>query len=440
MKPSSALRVRTAPQIGHTPLAMVEVAGPEHHVCFVNDAFCRLLGEERKTLLGRPFAEIVANGRSCSALLDRVYETGRFEAHPASEAPGVDAGSFWLYALWPSLDAEARPVGVIIQLTRSKEDRRDVAAMNEALLIGALRQHELREASEAANVRLQSEVAERLSVEHALQKAQAGLRAEAERLESTVAERTAQLRASVAQLEAFAYSLAHDLRAPVRAIQGFVQLTLELPGAETHPGAELLRRVVTAAERMETLIQDVLSLNRVASQPIELASIDVDALVHTLLAERPELGPDRADISIEGLLPPMFGHEATFSQCLTNLLGNAVKFVRPGARPSVRIWAEERELPAEATEAHRASGNLATQPKGRSVVRLWVEDDGIGIAPEHRAKVFEIFQRLHPASRYEGTGIGLAIVHKAIHRMGGQVGLEPGGSQGSRFWLELPRG
>ncbi len=415
---------------------MVEVHGPEHRVSCVNEAFCRLVGDEREHLLGRPFSDIVANGEICVPYLDRVYETGRFEARSTPEAPG-NPGSYWMYAMWPTLDEEAQPVGVIIQLSRSNQPLGDIAAMNEALLISALRQHELREAAEVANVHLKVEIAERESAQQALQEAQVHLRAEADHLETAVATRTTQLRASVAQLEAFSYSLAHDLRAPVRAIQGFVQLALESPGVESSSGAEFLHRVSKAAARMEDLIQDVLHLNRVASQGIQLAPIDVDALARALVAERPELGPDRADIRIDGPLPPMLGHEATFSQCLVNLLDNAVKFVVPGTLPRVRLWAEH--LAADG-DAPRASAGAASPTPGPGRVRLWIEDEGIGIDPEHRAKVFEIFQRLHPESRYEGTGIGLAIVHKAIHRMGGKVGVESGRPRGCRFWLVLPRG
>jgi signal transduction histidine kinase len=395
---------------------MLEVSGPDHRVCFVNDAFCRLVDKPREALLGRPFAEIVANGDICTPLLERVYKTGGFDSLPVPETPD-SSGPFWLYSMWPALDDNARPVGVIIQLTRSAEARQDIAAMNSALLIGALRQHELREASEAANARLQAEIAVRVAAEKALHEAQAVLRAEAGRLEIAVAERTAELRSSVAHLEAFSYSLAHDLRAPVRAIQGYVQLALETPGSDTWPGSPFLHRVTKAATRMETLIQDVLSLNRIASQPIDVTALNVDALAHTLIAERPEFGPDRADILIESPLLPMLGHEASFGQVLVNLLHNAVKFVAPGSRPRVRLRTEPRE--------------------GR--VRLWVEDEGIGIAPEHRARIFELFQRLHPDSRYEGTGIGLAIVHKAVHRMGGTVGVEARQPQGSSFWVDLPR-
>ncbi|MEO0055565.1 MAG: hypothetical protein RLZZ50_1512 [Verrucomicrobiota bacterium] len=304
----------------------------------------------------------------------------------------------------------------------------DPAAMNGALLIGALRQHELLEASEVDNARLQSEVAERLRVQRSLVEEQAYLKVEADRLKAAVAERTAELRASVSQMEAFSYTLAHDLRAPVRAIQGFAQLALERPGAEADPSSEYLRRIATAAARAEELIQDVLNLNRVAGQPVRLEAIPVEELVRTLVAESPALGPDRADITIEGPMPPMLGHKPSFVQCLANLLGNAVKFVAPGERPRVRVRAEE--IPARADK--KGSGAVPA-------VRLWVEDEGIGIAPEDREKIFEMFQRLHGPGLYEGTGIGLAIVRKAIGRMGGSAGVEPGRPHGSRFWLELPR-
>lgn len=374
---------------------MIEVAGPEHRVLRVNDAFCRLVDAERETLLGRPVVEIVPAVGDCGRLLDHVRETGRFEAHQVAGAAGDgNTAPDWLFAMWPAFDAEARPAGVVIQISAFDDTRGDIAAMNEALLISALHQHELREASEAANAKL----------------------------EVAVEERTRQLRESVAQLEAFSYSLAHDLRAPVRAIQGFAQLAMELPGAPDWEGTDLVRRMALAAARMEALIQDVLKLSQVASLPMALTRIDAEAMIRELAAERPELAPGQAEFQVEAPLPAMLGHEGTFRQCLANLLDNAAKFVRPGERARIRVWAE------------RKAG------KGRAVVRLWVEDDGIGIAEEHREKIFEIFERLAPAIRYAGTGIGLAIVQKAIRRMGGSVGVEPGRPRGSRFWLELAAG
>lgn len=415
---------RLAPIIERSPLPMIEVAGRHHVVRFVNAAFCTLLGKRRDELIGQRFEDIVHHGRKCVERLDRVYQTGVAETH-AEPDESDPTPAFWLYAMWPALDEGARPERVVIQLTKTTRLRDDVTAMNEALLIGAVRQHELREAAEKSNLSLQAEIAERRKVEAALQAAQEQLRASAGKLELMVAERTAQLQASIGELEAFAYSLAHDLRAPVRAIHGFTQIVLEMPPDQVGPPAvELLQRVVTAAIRMDGLIHDVLNLSNVIRQPITLSRVNVDALVRSLVHERPELSPPRAEITIAEPLLPVLAHEAMLGQCLANLLSNAVKFVEPGTVPRVSVRTEERRD--------------TTAPSARPRVRIWVEDHGIGIPAEAQDRIFEIFQRLHSAGKYEGSGIGLAIVRKAVERMGGRVGVESESMKGSRFWLELP--
>src|SRR5262249_42782889 len=115
------------------------------------------------------------------------------------------------------------------------------------------------------------------------------------------------------------------------------------------------------------------------------------------------------------------------TQCFSNLLGNAVKFVASGTQPRVRIWTEDGVLP-KVTHASNGTSN-------GSVVRIWIEDNGIGIAKEAQGRIFDMFQRAHPG--YEGTGTGLAIVRKVAERMAGQVGVESEPGKGSRFWLEL---
>lgn len=416
---------RLAPIIDRSPLPMVEVEGKDHVVRFVNAPFCTLLGKSREALLGQPFDKVFCHGRKCVELLDRVYETGEGSTHAAAD-DSDPVPAYWLYAMWPALDENHQPERVVIQLTRATSFRRNVTDLNEALLLAGLRQHELREAAENSNRRLQAEVVERARVEAALHVAQEELRANADRLEQTVVERTAQLQASIGDLEAFAYSLAHDLRAPVRAICGFTQLAIEMPREEVSAGAvDLLNRVVIAANRMDSLIQDVLALSNVIRRPVTPSLVNVEALVHALVQERPELSPPRAEILIEGPLLPVLAHEAMLSQCLTNLLSNAVKFVKKGRVPRVRVRSERRDGDPSAT---------ALVP----MVRIWVEDDGIGIPPEARERIFEIFQRLHGAAEYEGTGIGLAIVRKAVERLGGRVGVESVLGQGSRFWLDLP--
>lgn len=259
------------------------------------------------------------------------------------------------------------------------------------------------------------DITDRKRTELALRQAQAELKSHAERLEHSVAQRTAQLRESIAELEAFSYSLSHDLRAPLRAINTFTHVVLEDYGAELNPQAkDLLKKVLSAAQRMDRLMQDVLAFSRVSRQHIELHPVDVDKLVRDALS-RPELQTPGAEITVAGPLQPMMGHSPSLSQCVTNLVGNAMKFVAPGANPRVRISSEvlgER-------------------------VRLWIEDNGIGIEPADQARIFDIFQRLR--SDYEGTGIGLAIVKKAAERMGGTVGVMSELGKGSRFWLELAR-
>lgn len=255
------------------------------------------------------------------------------------------------------------------------------------------------------------DITERVRAEKELHEAQAAL---TERLEAAVSDRTQRLQQSLSELEAFSYSLSHDLRAPLRAINTFTRVALEDHAAALPAEVvELLKRTLKAAERMDRLMHDVLAFSRISRQPIELRTVDVDALVRRLLAERQEVQSPEGAVRIEGPLLPMLGHEPSLSQCLTNLLNNALKFVAPGSLPQVRVF---------------------TQARGDRV-RLCVEDHGIGFDSRFATKVFEIFQRLHTS--YEGTGVGLAIVKKAAERMGGSVGVESQLGKGSRFWIEL---
>ena len=236
-----------------------------------------------------------------------------------------------------------------------------------------------------------------------------------EQLETTVAERTASLRKAMAQLEEFSYSVSHDLRAPVRAIEGYARIldkdcrALLPPNAQGH-----LDKITRSTARMNRLINDVLTLSRVAQNEIHLHDIALGPLIEDIIEQYPEMQAPRASIVL-GELHRVVGDDVSLSQAISNLLSNAVKFVAPGVRPEVKIWSEERG----------------------GVVRLWVDDNGIGIKPELQSKLFGVFQRLRPGDGYDGTGIGLAIVRKAVERMGGTVGAESDGQNGSRFWIEL---
>lgn len=254
-------------------------------------------------------------------------------------------------------------------------------------------------------------------------------------LEETVAKRTAELQATVGELEAFSYSISHDMRAPLRSMQGFAHILMEECGDKFGPeNRDHLERITAAAERMDRLIQDVLTFSRVARTELILEPVNLDHLVRGILECYPNLQPPQTDIAIEGRLPFVIGNAASLTQCLSNLLGNAVKFVACGTQPRVRIRVEA--VPAAATAVTRAANSAAQMPSA-STVRLCIQDNGIGIPREAHEKIFAIFQRLH--KQYDGTGIGLAIVKKAAERMGARVGIESEPGKGSTFWLELPR-
>jgi PAS domain S-box-containing protein len=244
------------------------------------------------------------------------------------------------------------------------------------------------------------------------------LRLYATDLEQKVRERTADLQAVNAKLEAFAFSVAHDLRAPLRGMHGLAQALLEDYGARLDAtGRDYAQRIVEEATSMDTLINDLLAYGRLSHVDLAVAAVDLrDVLDKAAYAVRDDIQSSGAHLDIDSSLPVVQGNASVLIQVFANLLSNAVKF--GGDRPRVRVRAEMR---------------------GPQTAHVWVEDQGIGIAPEHQERIFGVFERLHGAETYPGTGIGLAIVKKGIERLGGRVGVESQVGHGSRFWIELPR-
>jgi PAS domain S-box-containing protein len=239
----------------------------------------------------------------------------------------------------------------------------------------------------------------------------------AEALEALVSKRTASLQQVIAQMEEFSYSVSHDLRAPVRAMRGYASIILQDHGWRLEREArELLVRVERNGARMDRMIHDLLTYTTVSRREIELEPVSLDKLIREVVQQYPDMRPECADIDVEGPLPDVIAHEPSLTQVVSNLLSNAVKFVPPNERPRIRVGCDRRDFRA----------------------RLWVADNGIGIKPEHQARLFGMFERIHPDQKYEGTGIGLAIVRKALERMNGVVGVESDGVSGSTFWFELP--
>jgi PAS domain S-box-containing protein len=244
------------------------------------------------------------------------------------------------------------------------------------------------------------------------------LRLYATDLERKVQERTADLQAANARLEAFAFSVAHDLRAPLRGMHGLAGALLEDYGPRLDDtGRDYAQRIVDEATSMDALINDLLAYGRLSHVELAISAVDLrDVLDKAAYAVRDDIEQAHAQMDIEPSLPVVQGNRSVLIQVFANLLSNAVKF--SGDQPRVRVWAETR---------------------ADHVAHVWVEDQGIGIAPEHQERVFGVFERLHGADTYPGTGIGLAIVKKGIERLGGRVGVESQLGHGSRFWIELPR-
>jgi two-component system, chemotaxis family, CheB/CheR fusion protein len=220
-------------------------------------------------------------------------------------------------------------------------------------------------------------------------------------------------------LEGFSYALTHDMRAPLRAMQGFSSLVEQNEGDRLSPESRsYLQRIKRSANRLDELVKDSLSYTTAMREESPMHAIDICKLLADILETYPNLQLPDAEVSVDCEDVVVMGTQAGLTQCFSNLLGNAVKFVRPGQKAQVRVWSEER-------------GDR---------VRLWVDDNGIGIPPEAHERIFEIFQRLHRDDVYTGTGIGLALVRKVVERMGGRIGVESEPGQGSRFWIDLAKG
>src|SRR6267142_3073991 len=266
---------------------------------------------------------------------------------------------------------------------------------------------------------LEREIVERERAEKDLQQAQAQLRRYAALLEDRVAERTAHLQETVRSLEGVCYHIAHDLRAPLRAMEGYSKILLNQHGTRIDAAGEnYANRISEAAARMDLLIHGLLEYGRLGHEQFPVAPVESGAVLDRVLGLlKGEIARRQADVRVQGEWPVVAGNEKLFEIVLIGLISNALKFVAAGVAPEVRLWSEEH----------------------RNVVRFFVEDNGIGIAPEYLQKVFHIFERLHSKDSYAGTGIGLAIANKAAERMGGRLAVESRVNKGSLFWIELPR-
>lgn len=237
-------------------------------------------------------------------------------------------------------------------------------------------------------------------------------------LEKRVELRTADLKNAMIQLESFAYTVAHDLRTPLRAIDGYASAIDDaITEGSRDEVADYLQRMRQSVVRMNYLITDLLQYARLGKQVELPAEIQLTPFVETIAKEMIDGAGQPGKIDIQPDLPTVSAHRSLLQQVFSNLLNNALKFRKPGQPAVIRVRAE-------------------TAPLG--FVRILVEDEGIGIAPEAHERVFEMFERVHSSTDLPGSGIGLAIVRRCMRIMNGHVRLESSAGKGTRFILDLP--
>lgn len=220
------------------------------------------------------------------------------------------------------------------------------------------------------------------------------------------------------ELESFAYTVSHDLRAPLRTMEGFAHALLQDYGEELNDEArDYIRRIIESGRQAESLIGDLLDYSRLSFEEVGLVTVELEEVVDTVLDQMAaDVEAAGARIRVDRPLPRVRSHTATLTQVIGNLISNAIKFVPEGRTPRVEVRTETVD--------------------GR--IRLWVEDNGMGIPPEQSERIFRVFERLVESGDRPGTGIGLAIVQRGMERIGGTVGVESDGQEGCRFWIEVP--
>jgi len=236
-------------------------------------------------------------------------------------------------------------------------------------------------------------------------------------LENRVVQRTTQLEAANKELEAFSYSVSHDLRAPLRAIDGFSRILLEdyIKNLDEE-GKRVLGVIRNNTQKMGQLIDDLLVFSRLGRQEIRVSEINMERLAKTVFEEVKPTQPERKMRLTIRQVPPGQGDPAMIKQVFSNLLSNAIKFTRPKETATIELGGFDQE-----------KENF-----------YYVKDNGVGFDMQYVHKLFGVFQRLHSSEEFEGTGVGLAIVQRIVHRHGGRVWAEGKVNEGATFYFSLP--
>jgi len=310
----------------------------------------------------------------------------------------------------------SKPILALTEAARAVSQRQDYSVRVDALQgdeFGVLARsfNDMLAAIHVRDADLQVEIAERRRVEQEV-------RRHRDHLEELVEQRTAELKRSNTELEEFAYVASHDLQEPLRKVRSFTELFAEKFGAQVdEEGRRYMAYIVDGAERMQGLIQDLLSYSRVGRAELNLAMEDIGLLLDDVVLQIEEVAVAAQARITHDALPTLPVNARQIGMLLQNLLTNAIKF-RGEDPPAIHITAQRQEQD--------------------QMWRFSVSDNGIGINPDHFERIFQIFQRLHGRSEYPGTGIGLAICKRVVERHGGRLWIESVPDKGSTFIFTLP--
>lgn len=378
-----------------SPLPTIAVAGARHIVCYVNPAFCDLSAKSDDRLIGNPFAEIVIE-EGILSILGRVYRTGKAETYTEPET-SVAKTAYWSYTIWPIPGTDARPLGAVIQVTETARFHQQATAMNQELLLSAVRQHELTEAAEKLNSQLQLEMAERKRMEQALMNS--------EKLAATAR---------------LASTMAHEINNPLGAITNLIFLLAPL---QSSPEAQsYIATLDTQVRGLTRIATQMLKFHRDNNQPTGFKLAELLCEISDFYrpqAERQGVVVSQR-IETEGHI---VGFRGEIVQVVTNILLNAIDATPFGGKVIFHLYPAPPWL---------------CDIQGQCGYCLSVADTGSGIAPQHYARLFEPF---FTTKGDKGTGLGLWLCMGIVSRVSGSIRVwstrRPGRS-GTCFSVFLP--
>jgi len=381
--------------LARLPMAILE--GEGHIVCYVNPALCLLAGKSKEEMEGKPFAEHLPDGDECLSLLDRVYRTGKAESHREQEGAAPHP-LYWSYEIWPVAAGSVQedcPSGVMFQVTETAPFHLRAAAMNEALLISAVRQHELMEVAETLNTQLQAEIKERKLTQEAL------LRSE--------------MLASAGRMAA---SIAHEINNPLDAVMNILYLARATDGLPD-PIREYLETADGELLRIAHITRQTLGFYQESSVATSIPASALLASVIRLLQAKIKSSGAAVEHRCEGQ-PQVIGVFGELRQVLANLLMNSLHAAGPGGRIVLR-----------------ASASFDPS-NGRRRVRITIADSGHGM---EAATMKEIFEPFFTTKGSVGTGLGLWVSKQLVDKNGGSIMVRSstqGERRGTTFSIVLP--